>query len=56
MMGWQGGSRTAIAHGARAEVISRMRHAMRDKASLAPALPGLKRAIGKHFKPRGACF
>jgi cytosine/adenosine deaminase-related metal-dependent hydrolase len=44
------------AHAARAEVMSRMRHAMRDKASLAAALPSLERAIGKHFEPGGSCF
>jgi 5-methylthioadenosine/S-adenosylhomocysteine deaminase len=44
------------AHAARAEVMSRMRHAMRDKASLAAALPSLERAIGKHFEPSGSCF
>ena len=44
------------APGARAEVMSRMRHAMRDKASLAAALPALERAIGKHFEPGGCGF
>jgi cytosine/adenosine deaminase-related metal-dependent hydrolase len=44
------------ADGARAEVLSRMRHAMRDKASLAEALPLLERAIAKHFDPNPSCF
>jgi DUF1009 family protein len=44
------------ADGARAEVLSRMRHAMRDKASLAEALPLLERAIAKHFDPDPSCF
>jgi 5-methylthioadenosine/S-adenosylhomocysteine deaminase len=39
---------------ARAEVMDRMRHAMRDKASLAAALPLLERAIARHFEP--GCF
>jgi hypothetical protein len=44
------------ADGARAEVLSRMRHAMRDKATLAAALPMLDRAIAKHFEPNLSCF
>jgi hypothetical protein len=39
---------------ARAEVTDGMRHAMRDKASLAAALPLLERAIARHFEP--GCF
>lgn len=42
------------ADGARAEVIGRMRRAMRDKAALAAALPALERAIARHFEP--GCF
>jgi cytosine/adenosine deaminase-related metal-dependent hydrolase len=44
------------ADGARAEVLRRMRHAMRDKATLAAALPLLERAIAKHFEPNPSCF
>jgi cytosine/adenosine deaminase-related metal-dependent hydrolase len=44
------------ADGARAEVLRRMRHAMRDKATLAAALPLLERAIAKHFEPNLSCF
>jgi cytosine/adenosine deaminase-related metal-dependent hydrolase len=44
------------ADGARAEVLRRMRHAMRDKATLAAALPLLERAIAKHFEPNSSCF
>jgi cytosine/adenosine deaminase-related metal-dependent hydrolase len=44
------------ADGARAEVLSRMRHAMRDKAALAAALPMLERAIARHFEPNPSCF
>jgi cytosine/adenosine deaminase-related metal-dependent hydrolase len=51
------GSVTGVdAAGARAEVMSRMRHAMRDKASIAAALPLLEAAIAKHFEPNAACF
>jgi cytosine/adenosine deaminase-related metal-dependent hydrolase len=42
--------------GARAEVIGRMRHAMRDKASLATALPMLEQAIAQHFEPSCSWF
>lgn len=41
---------------AHAEVMNRMRHAMRDKASLAAALPALEQAIAKHFEPNASCF
>lgn len=41
---------------ARAEVMSRVRHAMPDKASLATALPLLEQAIAKHYEPNPACF
>jgi cytosine/adenosine deaminase-related metal-dependent hydrolase len=44
------------ADGARAEVLRRMRHAMRDKAPLIAALPLLERAIAKHFEPNPSCF
>ena len=44
------------ADGARAEVLSRMRHAIRDKAPLAAALPMLERAIARHFEPSPSCF
>jgi cytosine/adenosine deaminase-related metal-dependent hydrolase len=44
------------AEGARAEVLRRMRHATRDKATLAAALPLLERAIAKHFEPNPSCF
>jgi hypothetical protein len=44
------------ADGARTEVLGRMRHAMRDKATLAAALPMLERAIAKHFEPHPSCF
>ena len=44
------------ADGARAEVLSRMRHAIRDKAPLAAALPLLERAIARHFEPSPSCF
>jgi cytosine/adenosine deaminase-related metal-dependent hydrolase len=44
------------ADGARAEVLRRMRHAMRDKATLAAALPLLEREIAKHFEPNPSCF
>jgi cytosine/adenosine deaminase-related metal-dependent hydrolase len=44
------------ADAARAEVLHRMRHAMRDKASLAAALPVLEQAIAKHFEPNISCF
>jgi cytosine/adenosine deaminase-related metal-dependent hydrolase len=51
------GSVTGVdADGARAEVLRRMRHAMRDKATLAAALPLLERAIAKHFEPNLSCF
>ena len=51
------GSVTGVdADGARAEVLRRMRHAMRDKATLAAALPLLERAIAKHFEPSPSCF
>jgi cytosine/adenosine deaminase-related metal-dependent hydrolase len=51
------GSVTGVdADGARAEVLRRMRHAMRDKATLAAALPLLERAIAKHFEPNPSCF
>jgi cytosine/adenosine deaminase-related metal-dependent hydrolase len=51
------GSVTGVdADGARAEVLRRMRHAMRDKATLAAALPQLERAIAKHFEPNPSCF
>ncbi len=46
----------ADADGARAEVLSRMRHAIRDRAPLAAALPVLERAIAKHFEPSPSCF
>ncbi len=46
----------ADADGARAEVLSRMRHAIRDKATLAASLPLLERAIAKHFEPSPSCF
>ena len=42
--------------GARAEVMDRMRDGMRDKASIAAALPALEAAIGKHFEPGANCF
>jgi cytosine/adenosine deaminase-related metal-dependent hydrolase len=44
------------ADGARAEVLSRMRHAMRDKAPLVAALRLLESAIAKHFEPNLSCF
>jgi cytosine/adenosine deaminase-related metal-dependent hydrolase len=44
------------ADGARAEVLSRMRHAIRDKAPLAAALPMLERAIARYFEPSPSCF
>jgi cytosine/adenosine deaminase-related metal-dependent hydrolase len=44
------------ADGARAEVLSRMRRAIRDKAPLAAALPMLERAIARHFEPSPSCF
>jgi cytosine/adenosine deaminase-related metal-dependent hydrolase len=44
------------AEAARAEVMSRVRHAMPDKASLATALPLLEQAIAKHYEPNPACF
>jgi cytosine/adenosine deaminase-related metal-dependent hydrolase len=44
------------ADGARVEVLRRMRHGMRDKATLAAALPQLERAIAKHFEPNLSCF
>jgi cytosine/adenosine deaminase-related metal-dependent hydrolase len=44
------------AEGARAEVISRMRHGMGDKAAVAAALPLLEQAIAKHFEPSASCF
>jgi cytosine/adenosine deaminase-related metal-dependent hydrolase len=44
------------ADAARAEVLSRMRQGMRDKAPLASALPLLERAIAKHFEPNLSCF
>src|SRR5580698_7964847 len=44
------------AEGARAEVLRRMRHATRDKATLAAALPLLESAIAKHFEPNLSCF
>jgi hypothetical protein len=36
--------------------MSRVRHAMPDKASLATALPLLEQAIAKHYEPNPACF
>ena len=51
------GSVTGVdADGARAEVLRRMRHAMRDKATLAAAMPLLERAIARHFEPNPSCF
>jgi cytosine/adenosine deaminase-related metal-dependent hydrolase len=44
------------AEAARAEVMSRVRHAMPDKASLAATLPLLERAIAKHYEPNPTCF
>jgi len=44
------------AEAARDEVMSRVRHAMPDKASLASALPLLEQAIAKHYEPNPACF
>ena len=44
------------ADGARVEVLRRMRHGMRDKATLAAALPLLERAIARHFEPSPSCF
>ena len=44
------------AQAARAEVMSRVRHAMPDKASLAQALPLLERAIAKHYESNSGCF
>ena len=44
------------AEAARAEVMSRVRHAMPDKASLAAALPLLEQAIAKHYEPNPTCF
>ena len=44
------------AESARAELIGRLRSAMRDKAPLAAALPDLERAIARHFEPSGSCF
>jgi cytosine/adenosine deaminase-related metal-dependent hydrolase len=44
------------AEAARAEVMSRVRHAMPDKASLTAALPLLEQAIAKHYEPNPACF
>jgi cytosine/adenosine deaminase-related metal-dependent hydrolase len=44
------------ANSARAEVLSRMRHAMRDKAPLVAALRLLESAIAKHFEPNLSCF
>jgi cytosine/adenosine deaminase-related metal-dependent hydrolase len=44
------------ARAARAEVLSRMRHAMPDKASLISALPLLEQAMAKHFEPNASCF
>lgn len=41
---------------ARAEVLSRMRHAMPDKAPLAAALPLLEGAIAKYYEPNPSCF
>jgi|SRR5579862_645365 len=51
------GSVTGVdAAGARTEVMSRIRHAMPDKSSVAAALPLLESAIAKHFEPNGSCF
>jgi 5-methylthioadenosine/S-adenosylhomocysteine deaminase len=44
------------AEAARAEVLGRMRYAMRDKAAIAAVLPALEQAIAKHFEPRASCF
>ena len=44
------------AEAARAEVMSQVRHAMPDKASLAATLPLLEQAIAKHYEPNPACF
>ena len=44
------------AQAARAEVMSRVRHAMPDKAALAQALPLLEQAIAKHYEPNPGCF
>jgi DUF1009 family protein len=44
------------ADGARADVLHRMRHAMRDKATLAAVLPLLEREIAKHFEPNPSCY
>jgi cytosine/adenosine deaminase-related metal-dependent hydrolase len=53
----KGGSVVGIdAEAARAEVMSRVRRAMPDKASLAATLPLLERAIAKHYEPNPACF
>jgi cytosine/adenosine deaminase-related metal-dependent hydrolase len=41
---------------ARSEVLSRMRHAMPEKAALAAALPVLERAIAKYYEPNPSCF
>ena len=59
------GGRTVVKNGvvtgvdaaaARDEVMSRMRHAMPDKAKIAAALPHLERAIARHFEPAASCF
>jgi cytosine/adenosine deaminase-related metal-dependent hydrolase len=44
------------AEAARAEVMSQVRRAMPDKATLAQALPLLERAVAKHYEPNPACF
>src|SRR5580700_6904476 len=44
------------AEAARAEVMSQVRRAMPDKATLAQALPLLEQAIAKHYEPNPACF
>jgi cytosine/adenosine deaminase-related metal-dependent hydrolase len=44
------------AEAARAEVMSRVRHAMPDKSALAVALPLLEKAIAQHYEPSPACF
>jgi cytosine/adenosine deaminase-related metal-dependent hydrolase len=44
------------ARAARAEVVERVRKAMRAKAALAAGLPFLERAIAKHFEPNPSCF
>jgi cytosine/adenosine deaminase-related metal-dependent hydrolase len=44
------------AEAARAEVMSRVRHAMPDKEAVAEALPLLERGIAKHYEPNPSCF